>query len=77
MPLTKLLEHLAQAKENVAAGERNIARQRDIIAELERDGHDVTEAKKLLARFEETQALQIAGLETIKSELATGLRGET
>ena len=77
MPLTRLLEYLAQAKEDVATGEHNIARQRSIIAELERDGQDATEARRLLADFEKTRARHVATLEGIRRELAVSMRGES
>ena len=48
-----------QAELHVTLGERHVARQREIIAELERNGHDVTQAKELLAVFLETQALYV------------------
>ena len=37
---SKLYEQLAIAEEHVVAGERNLARQRGIVADLERDGHN-------------------------------------
>jgi uncharacterized coiled-coil protein SlyX len=40
---------LAMANEHVADAERRIARQRDLIAELQRDGHDTKKARELLA----------------------------
>ncbi|MFO1060351.1 MAG: hypothetical protein U1E53_25695 [Dongiaceae bacterium] len=40
---------LAMANEHIAEAERRIARQRDLIAELERDGHRTKEARELLA----------------------------
>jgi hypothetical protein len=37
-----LKRHLAEAEEHIATGDKNIARQRDLIAQLERDGHDTS-----------------------------------
>jgi hypothetical protein len=54
------MEHLALAEEHVALGAKNVARQREIIAELRRDGHDTTAASALLVQFEEAQALHVA-----------------
>ncbi len=52
------LQHdLAQAERHVARGGRHLARQEAIIAELDRDGHDTTEALKMLATMRATQAL--------------------
>jgi hypothetical protein len=50
--------HLAKAEEHIATGQRNIARQHKIIAELERDGHGTSTARKILQTFEELQHLQ-------------------
>jgi hypothetical protein len=46
-----------QARQREEQGEDHIRKQRHLIAELERDGHDVTAAKRLLTNFEETQVL--------------------
>jgi arginine repressor len=66
-----LEQHLAQAREHIAIGEKNIARQTEIVADLERDGHDVTAARQLLAQFEELQALHIADRNRLEKELAS------
>jgi hypothetical protein len=63
------LPHLAMAERHVPEGLRNIARQREIVAELERDGHDATLARELLAAFEVTQPAHGDHLATIKREL--------
>ena len=65
----KLYEHLAIAEEHVAAGERNLARQRRIVAELERDGHNTAQALALLMYFEEVQAMHIAERDRLLREL--------
>jgi hypothetical protein len=67
------LDHLAQARRHVAIGERHIARQRELVIELERDGHDASSAKQLLVQFEELQALHIADRDRLEQELAAGL----
>jgi len=59
MDWAMLQEHLAQAERHVVEGERVIARQRDIVAQLERDGHDSTDAMLLLYQFEEIQYLHV------------------
>jgi len=43
-----LERHLAQAEEHIATAEKNIARQRDVIVQLEREGHDVASARAFL-----------------------------
>jgi hypothetical protein len=68
MDRSTLLEHLAQARRHVAAGKRLIARQRELVAELERDGHDSSTAKQLLRIFEETQKLHVADRDRLERE---------
>lgn len=53
------LAYLARARHHVAQGEEHIARQTALVAELERDGHDPNEARRLLARFIVMQAMHI------------------
>jgi len=55
-----LRDHLAMADRHVAAGNRVVIRQRQLISELEADGHDTREALALLARFEGSLALHLA-----------------
>jgi antitoxin (DNA-binding transcriptional repressor) of toxin-antitoxin stability system len=62
-------ELLAMTEGHVARGERHIARQHEIIAELTRDGHDITRAEALLAAFEQTQRLHVADRDRLKKEL--------
>lgn len=64
-----LRQHLAQAEQHVALGERHVRHQREIVAKLEQDGHDAEEALKLLAQFEELQALHIADRDRLRKEL--------
>jgi arginine repressor len=47
------MDRLAQAERHVEVGERNIARQREIVAELEQDGHDATQTHAILSVFEQ------------------------
>ena len=62
-------KHLQQAREHVALGELHLARQREIVAELIDRGVDVTEAKRLLMNFEESQLMHVAHLDRLKAEL--------
>jgi hypothetical protein len=59
MDREQLLQHLAQAEDHVAAGTQHVARQREIIAEVERDGHDAPQAKALLEQFEQLQEMHV------------------
>ena len=65
-----VLERMAQAERHVAEGHKIIQRQRHIIADLERDGHDATQAHALMNAFLETQAAHEEGLVRIRQELA-------
>jgi hypothetical protein len=67
-----LMAHLAQASRHVREGERHIARQREIVCELERGGHDTSKAQALLIQFEELQALHVADCDRIARELGDG-----
>jgi hypothetical protein len=65
-----ILRHLAQARQHQAIGEAHLARQHEIIVELERDGHDSKEAKKLFAQFLIMQAMHIEHCSQLERELA-------
>ena len=54
------LDHLAVAERAVAQGERHIEREERMIADLDRDGHDTTQARALLATYRLTQADHVA-----------------
>lgn len=70
LPRETIEEHLRQAEEHVASGERAIARQLVLLQELARDGHDTARARKLLGQFEELQAMHIADRDRIRKALA-------
>lgn len=65
-----LREHLAIASRHVAQGEQHVSRQRELIAELERNGHNTAQATQLLVQFEELLAMHIADRDRIVRELA-------
>lgn len=54
------LDHLARAEKTVALGERHIEREEQMIADLDRAGHDTTQARALLATYRLTQVEHIA-----------------
>jgi hypothetical protein len=60
-----LEKNLTQAEAHVAKGHERIALLHEIIAELEREGHDTVPARELLATFESTQAMHIANRDRI------------
>jgi hypothetical protein len=71
MDRTLVERHLAEAERRIAQGEKTVARQREIIATLERDGHDVSAAKQLLSVFCKTLELHRAERERCRGELGS------
>ena len=69
-----LKQRLIVAEEHILLGERHIVRQRELVAELERDGHDTAEAIRLLTSFEELQVLHIADRDRLRRELDASQR---
>jgi hypothetical protein len=70
MDRAMLQQHLAEAERHASAGLRHLSRQETLIAELDRDGHDTTEARKVLATLRTTQSLHEQDVERILGELA-------
>ena len=64
-----LRDHLAMASRHVASGNRVIVRQKQLIVELESDGHDTSVALSLLALFEDLQSLHLADRDRLIKEL--------
>jgi len=63
------VRHLALAERHVAEGRLRIARQREIVLELQSDGRDLATAKALLAQFEVTQSLHMQDHQRIWDKL--------
>lgn len=55
-----LERHLALAEHHVDQGGGHLEKQRMILADLERDGHDPEQGRRLLTALEKTQQLHIA-----------------
>jgi arginine repressor len=70
MDRVTLKRHLTKVEEQVAIITQNVARQRELVAELERDGYDASQAKKMLEQFLEQQALHIADRDRLMEELS-------
>jgi len=70
------MRHIAQCKTHIILGEKHIAKQLRLISELERDGHDVGEAKALLAQFEQYQRLHCERFDTLLGQLSDADRAE-
>jgi hypothetical protein len=62
---------LAQAEKHILEAERLLVRQRKIVAELERDGHDSHSAREFLTQFEAMLALVIQSRDWAKAELGS------
>lgn len=72
MPDRAIIEqHLAMAEGHVAKAGELVERQRSLVADLERDGHDTTEARRLLAEFQEIEAMHISDRDRLRRELAS------
>lgn len=50
-------QHLAEAERHVTQSEGLVRRQREVVQQLERDGHDTALAKVLLSELERSLAL--------------------
>jgi hypothetical protein len=70
MDRNMILDHLATVHRHVARGEQIVARQREIIARLERAGCNTSDAKRLLLQFEELQSLHIEDREQLEKKLS-------
>ena len=64
-----LRQHLAQTERHLEEGERHVARQRDVVAELERADRDSRAAKMLLRHIEAWLALRVADRDRLRKEL--------
>ena len=71
MDRATILAHLMQTERHVAQGESTVQKQRALISRLDKDGHDTTEARKLLGQFEELQALHLADRDRLRAKLAS------
>jgi hypothetical protein len=69
MDRQRLLDRLTQCEEHIARGERHVASQRGLVADLERSGQDAVLAKEYLVSFERLQSASIAAREQIRREL--------
>jgi hypothetical protein len=70
MDRQKIVEQLRRAEEQIASLAQSITRQRAVIAELKRDGHEINSAGTLLTHFLVLQALHEAECERLSQELA-------
>ena len=66
----KLEHRLALAERHVQVGESQLAKQRELVAQLERSGYETRSPCATLKQFEELQKLHLADLEKLRNELA-------
>ena len=65
-----IISYLQSAEEQVANGDRQIARHCDLISTLERAGHDTTSAIALLRELKQMQVQHVAERDRLRDELA-------
>jgi ribosomal 50S subunit-associated protein YjgA (DUF615 family) len=69
MDRATLLDYLQEAQRHVSEGAGRLERQKAIIEELTRDGHDVRQAETLLQAMENLQRMHIEHVALIRKEL--------
>ena len=65
-----LVQHLVEVENDVASAARAMIRQQELIMDLERDGHEAGEAKRLLATFEQVLKRHMADQDTYRKLFA-------
>ena len=68
MERATLENDLSRAEAHVVNGQKRIAKQHEIIAELDREGQDTAPAKDMLASFERTQAMHVANRDRFRRQ---------
>jgi len=66
-----IMDHLAQAEVYVAQGANHMKRQRQLLEDLARDGHDTKGSSALLDLFKELQDLHVQDRDRLRAELAS------
>jgi len=64
-----LEDHLAATEQQLAEVERHVAYQRELVAQLEYDGHDTAQATEILKQFEEVLAMHVADRDWLRKAL--------
>ena len=68
MDRAMLQDHLSATERRLTEAERNIASQRELVAQLERDGLDTAQPTLMLEQFEEVLAMHIADRDRLRAE---------
>jgi len=71
----KILKHLARVMNQVAESEETVARHRRAMAELERDGQDVSLALKMLKYVEHVQSTNLAEQRRLEKMMGEKIEG--
>ena len=69
MDRTWLLDRLANADRYVTESQERVTRQRQIVEQLSREGHDVTANRAMLREFERSLAARIEHRDNLRSLL--------
>ena len=64
-----LEDHLAATERQLAEAERRVAYLRELVDQMERDGHDTTQVTRVLKDFEEVLAMHIADRDRARKAL--------
>ena len=75
MDKEKAERDLVRVERHVRQGKLQISRQREIVAGLQRGGHDTIQAKELLAQFEKIQALHVQHRDRLRRGLDASAGG--
>jgi hypothetical protein len=70
MDRATLQDTLAAAELHLAEAEHEVANQRELVAALERDGHDADQPTQLLQQLEEVLDVHLADRDRLRKELA-------
>jgi hypothetical protein len=67
-----IMEHLSLAERHVSESTARVERQRELVKQVQQDGHDIDQALKLLSQFEELLAMQIQDRDRMRAWLVQG-----
>jgi hypothetical protein len=73
MDRSALEDHLAASERHLDEAEWQLLNQRELVAELERDGLNTAEAVRLLAELEEVLAAHVADCVRLRKELGLSI----
>jgi len=75
LPKRKLImDHLAQAEVHVVQGAKHVKRQRQLLKDLARNGHDTTGSSAMLNLFKELHDVHVQDRDRLRAELANVMK---